>query len=265
MSAHIDILDQSESLKKPFYASVGLHVAAFAFLIGYGALAGRGKILWGDPNSLGGGGVVGITPVSQIALPSRGGPVNPVANDTESNVPQPPKEETAKKPARTEDPDAIALKSKRFKRKLTDVSASYQRYRSNPNQRNNQLYSSAGQAMSSTMFGGMSGSGGVGVGAGSPFGSQYGYYVDLLRQRVSEKWRTQDVDPRLQTAPPVIVSFDIQRDGTVSNIRFLQRSGTSTLDFSAQRAIMEASPLPPLPAGYTGRSATIEFWFQLKR
>jgi TonB family protein len=119
--------------------------------------------------------------------------------------------------------------------------------------------------MSSTMFGGMSGSGGVGVGAGSPFGSQYGYYVDLLRQRVSEKWRTQDVDPRLQTAPPVIVSFDIQRDGTVSNIRLLQRSGTSTLDFSAQRAIMEASPLPPLPAGYTGRFATIEFWFQLKR
>jgi protein TonB len=265
MATHIDILDQTESLKKPFYASAGLHVAVFAFLIGYGALAGRGKILWGDPNSLGGGGAVGITPVSQIALPSRGGPVNPVANDTESNVPQPPKEETAKKPARAEDPDAIALKSKRFKRKLTDVSASYQRYRSNPNQRNNQLYSSAGQAMSSNMFGGMSGSGGVGVASGSPFGSQYGYYIDLLRQRVSEKWRTQDVDPRLQAAPSVVVSFELQRDGSVSNIRFLQRSGTATLDFSAQRAILEASPFPALPAGYTGRSVTIEFWFQLKR
>ncbi len=265
MREHVDILDQTESLRKPFFASIGLHIAVFAALVGYGAVVTRGKFTWGDPGSSGGGGVVGITPVSQIALPSRGGPINPVANDTESNVPLPPKEEKAKVRTRAEDPDAIALKTKRTKRKLSDVSASYQRYRANPNARGNQLYSSAGQAMSSTMFGGMSGSGGVGVGAGSPFGTKYGYYVDLLRQRVSEKWRTQDVDPRLQTAPPVIVSFDIQRDGSVSNIRLLQRSGTSTLDFSAQRAIMEASPLPPLPAGYSGRSATIEFWFQLKR
>ncbi len=265
MPAHGDILDQAESLKKPFLASMGLHVAVFAFLVGYGAVVTRGKILWGDPNSLGGGGVVGITPVSQIAIPSRGGPLNPVANDTESNVPLPPKEETAKRRERAEDPDAIALKTKRRKVRLSDVSASYQRYRANPNPRGNQLYSSAGQAMSSTMYGGMSGSGGVGVGSGSPFGNRYGYYVDLLRQRVSEKWRTQDVDPRMHSAPPVIVSFDIQHDGTVSGIRFLQRSGTATLDYSAQRAIVEASPFPPLPAGYSGRYATIEFWFQLRR
>ena len=34
---------------------------------------------------------------------------------------------------------------------------------------------------------------------------------------------------------------------------------------AAQRAITEASPFEPLPAGYDGSSATIEFWFQLKR
>ncbi len=265
MPGRVDILDQPEPLGKPLLASIVLHVAVFAFLIGYGAVASRGKILWGDPNSLGGGGVVGITPVSQIPLPSRGGPLNPVANDTESNVPLPPKQEKAVKRQVAEDADAVALKAKRSKRKLSDVSASYQRYRSTPQPGSNQLYSSAGQAMSSTMFGGMAGSGGVGVGAGSPFGSRYGYYVDLLRQRVSEKWRTQDVDPRLQTAPPVIVTFEIHRDGSVSNIRFLQRSGNATLDFSAQRAILEASPFPPLPAGYTANSAMIEFWFQLRR
>ncbi len=33
---------------------------------------------------------MGITPVSQIPLPARGGPMNPLANDTESQVPEPP-------------------------------------------------------------------------------------------------------------------------------------------------------------------------------
>jgi protein TonB len=112
---------------------------------------------------------------------------------------------------------------------------------------------------------GMTGSGGIGVGTGSPFGSRFGYYVDLLRQRVGEKWRTTDVDPRVQTAPPVVVTFTIHRNGSVSGVRIAQRSGNAVLDTSAQRAIYDAAPLPPLPAGFERDSATIEFWFQLRR
>jgi periplasmic protein TonB len=265
MPSRVDILDQPESLGKPLLASVLFHAAVFGTLATYGFISTTGKFLWGDPHSLGGGGSVSITPVSQIPLPGRSGIRNPVANDTESHVPQPPAETKAKKQVEREDPDAISLKGHRRAKRLADMAASQQRFRANPNERHNQLYSSTGQAMTSAMFGSAPGSGGVGVGIGTPFGDRYGYYVLLLRQRVSEKWNTRDVDARLQTAPPVVVSFDIQHDGSVRSVRFLQRSGNSALDFSAQRAILDASPFPPLPAGYSGSSATIEFWFELKR
>jgi len=61
------------------------------------------------------------------------------------------------------------------------------------------------------------------------------------------------------------VSFEIRRDGTIGAPRIVQESGISTLDFSARRAILEASPFPPLPAEFTRSTATVEFVFELKR
>jgi protein TonB len=61
------------------------------------------------------------------------------------------------------------------------------------------------------------------------------------------------------------VTFEIVRDGSVRNVRLLQRSGNLALDNSAQRAILQAGPFPQLPADYNRDSASVEFWFQLKR
>jgi len=55
------------------------------------------------------------------------------------------------------------------------------------------------------------------------------------------------------------------RDGSVRNVHVIQTSGNQTLDYSAQRAIYDASPFPALPAGYERNDATIEFWFELRR
>jgi TonB family protein len=115
------------------------------------------------------------------------------------------------------------------------------------------------------MFGAQTGTGGVGMGPGGAFGSRFGWYRDLLEQRVAQKWRTDEVDPRLQTAPPVIVAFDLLRNGSIRDTRVLQSSGNLALDRSAQRAIYEASPFPSLPPEYDREAARIEFWFQLKR
>jgi TonB family protein len=103
------------------------------------------------------------------------------------------------------------------------------------------------------------------VGTGAPFGTRFGAYALLLSERVAQKWRTDSVDSRIRTLPAAIVTFEIQRGGQVRNVRVVQSSGNVLLDNSAQRAIFEAAPFPPLPNAYEGNSAVIEFWFQLKR
>lgn len=264
MAPHIDILDQTESLRNPLLGSTALHVGVFAAVFLSTVIGGGKRDSWGDPNSLGGGSV-SINAVSQIPLPSRGGVVNPVANDTDSRVPQPPeRKKAAERKVRAAEPDAIPLKSKRMARRLSEIVGSNQRYR-RPETGENQLYSAGGQGLVSPMIGATGGGGGVGVGTGSPFGNRFGYYVDLLRQRVAQKWQTADVDPRMKSAPPVIITFNIQRDGTVRDVRVVQRSGNAVLDYSAQRAILEASPFPGLPPGFERNDANIEFWFQLSR
>jgi outer membrane biosynthesis protein TonB len=42
-------------------------------------------------------------------------------------------------------------------------------------------------------------------------------------------------------------------------------SGSFDLDTSAQRAVLDANPLPPLPAGFDKNEATVELQFQLKQ
>ncbi len=262
MAPHVDILDQPEQLRRPFAGSLVLHVSVFAALTWYSVLSGR-REYWGDRNPGGGSSMV-VNVVGQIPLPSRGGVVNPVANDTQSEVPEPKPEPVKKAIVKEPEPDAIPLPSRTAPKKPSRKQASTNTYRAKQNDRPNQLYSQEGQALATPLIG-MAGSGGIGVGRGSPFGDRFGYYVDLLRQRVAQKWRTGDVDPRIRSAPPAIVTFTIRRDGSISSVRLAQTSGNLALDYSAQRAIADGAPFPPLPAGYDKNDVSIEFWFELKR
>lgn len=263
MTAHVDILDARESWRKPLLLSVVLHGGLLAAIALAGYAGNRPREQWGNPNSLGGASV-GITPVSQIPLPSRGGPVNPLANDTESRVPEPPpsKQELRRQAAR--EAAAVALKSKSQPKRPARADTTTKRSNLKSPESPGQLYSSTGRALSSPMVG-QTGSGGVGMGRGGAFGSRFGSYRDLLEQRVGSRWRTNDVDSRLQTAPAVIVTFTIHRNGSVSDLLIEQKSGNSALDYSAERAIREAAPFPPLPAAYDRNEARVEFWFQLTK
>jgi TonB family protein len=115
------------------------------------------------------------------------------------------------------------------------------------------------------MFSEMPGAGRVGTGANTTLGSRFGAYSALIQERVTQHWRTGDVDANIRTGPQVVVSFEIRRDGSVGALRVTQESGISTLDFSARRAILEASPFPPLPQAFERSSATFEIVFELKR
>jgi len=261
MAEHIDILDEREALGKNFAGSLALHISAAAFLVKSARMLSHAPEAWGDPNSFGGG-AVGVNVVKQVPIHARRGLPNPLANETESVVPQAPVKKVEAKPeAKAKEPDveAIPLKGRDAKKREQTAQS---RYRPPNEYRPNQIYGVDAPALVNPMMG-QAGGNGIGVGPGTPFGNRFGYYADILRQKIGEKWNTGGIDPRLQTH--AIVTFTILRNGAIRDVKVRDSSGNYLLDSSAMRAIYDASPFPPLPAGYEKNEANIELWFQLKR
>ena len=262
---HTDILDQPEPLGKSLAGSVALHLSVGTALLMSAWIGHGSRVQWGDVNG-GGMGSVAVNVVPRIPMPGRSGPINPVANDTESVVPTPPPKTKAQRKVEEQELNAIAIKSRNANKKASRAASAPNKFREQQQDLPNQVYSNAGQAVVSPMYG-MTGGGGVGIGTRSPFGTQFGWYVNLLRDQVARNWRTGDLDPRLRTAPPVVVTFTIRRDGSVApgSARITQRSGNQALDYSAQRAILDAAPFQALPPQFQRSEAEIEFWFELRR
>jgi TonB family protein len=259
MRQHADILDQQEPLKKAFLYALTLHVTIAGGFALYSWVESH-RDTFGEKNA--GGGAIGIQAVNSIPL-SHSGMQNPLANDTQSQVPQQPtKKEQAKR--EKESPDAIPLKM-REKKRLTDVAAEKQRFRPFKELDQNQVFAKQAPQVSNPLFSAMAGSGRIGTGANTTLGTRFGGYAQQIQQMVAQKWRTSDVDASLHTAPVVIATFDLMRDGRVQNLKILQQSGIPTLDYSVQRAILEAAPFPPIPPGFDRDSARVEFIFELKR
>ena len=265
MNHHASALDRPEPLGRWFAGSVGLHGLIAASLVLFGWLESQPRDVFGDTKG-GGIGSVAVNTVSSIPLPQRSGPVNPLANQTESRVPEPPPKPKPKPQVKAPEPDAIPLKSRYAERRPSEPASVRNKYREKEIDPPNQLYHPSGEAAVSPMIQ-MSGGGGVSLGDNSPFGQQFGWYATYLRNRIAQNWRTTDVDPRLHSLPQVIVTFTIQRDGSVppGSVRVEQRSGNTALDFSAQRAILDAAPFQQLPREFPRNSADVEFTFELRR
>jgi protein TonB len=84
-----------------------------------------------------------------------------------------------------------------------------------------------------------------------------------MRDRITQHWNTAAV--HALPSQKCAVSFTIARDGSVSNVQVAQASGSYLLDNSAKRAVMDANPLPSLPAQYNGNEVPVTLWFQLKQ
>lgn len=259
MTAHADILDQRDSLKGAFTGAMLLHAALFGGLALSAFLKGHVEPI-GAPNA---GGAIGIEVTSSIPLPHRG-PKNPVANPSESEVPQTPVKEKERVKEPPPPKDAVALKS-RNKKKPELVASAKQRFRPFDQLEPNQLTQQEAPSVSNPMFAAKQGSGQVGTGENTTLGTRCAGYGAQIQQLVAQKWKTADVDARITNAPTVIATFDLLRAGMARNVQILQRSGIATLDYSVQRAILEASPFPPIPAACDKESAKVEFWFELKR
>jgi protein TonB len=262
MPSRGDILDRPERLWGSFWGSVALHlsVAAAAVLLAW-IQARHPHENWGDIHG-GGMGSVAVNAVARIPLPTESGPVNPVANDTESRAPEPPAKVKARAKVEEPDRDAIPIPGRNVRNKPAQAASAPNKFREQQEDLPNQVYSQSGQHMVSPMVG-MTGGGGVTMGNNSPFGAQFGAYADMVKNKVQRNWRTSDIDPRIQTPNEVIVTFTINRDGSTPqrSVRIVQSSGNRALDASAERAILDAAPFTPLPQQFNRDSADIEFHF----
>jgi len=259
MTQHADILDQQEPLSRAFLFALALHVT-IAGSMGLYAWMNSMRESFGAKDA--GGGAIGIEAVNSIPL-AHTGMQNPLANDTQSQVLQQP---TPKEQARQEkvSKNAIPLKS-REKKRLTEIASERQRFRPFKEIDPNQVFAKQAPQVSNPLFSAMPGSGRIGTGANTTLGTRFAGYAQQIQQLVAQKWRTSDVDANIHSGPTVIATFDLQRDGRATNVKILQPSGIPTLDYSVQRAILEASPFPPIPQGFDKDSARVEFWFELKR
>jgi protein TonB len=199
--------------------------------------------------------------VASIPLPNQGGAENPVANDTKSQVPTPPtpKEKPKVLPkAKTPPADAIPLKSNKTQpKKQAEPQPAPNKFREKETFNPSQLYSPGGPRASSSMYQ-MPGGGGVGLGDNSPFGDQFGTYANIIRDSIARNWNPMKVG----SAVSVVVTFTIHRDGSVSGVTVTTRSGNPTLDFSAQRAVLDAQ-LPALPDKFPRNQADVTLKFEL--
>ncbi|MEP6714605.1 MAG: TonB family protein [Terriglobia bacterium] len=252
----VDTFDQREPLGKAFAGSLLTHGA----LVGAAVMAGmlNLKSNWGvqHPSS----GSVGVNIVSTIPIPRNAGPTNPLANDTKSIAPQLPTPQKAKPVLKAPPPDAIPL-SRRVEtpKKLTRAQEAATLFK--PQEyKTNQVYSKTPQAANSPLFG-MKGSAGIDVGPASVLGTRFGGYVDLMSQRISQKWNTAAINA--SPSQKCMVSFTISRNGTVSNVQVTRPSGNYLLDTSAKRAILDANPLPALPQQFDKNEVTVELGFQV--
>jgi TonB family protein len=107
---------------------------------------------------------------------------------------------------------------------------------------------------------GCAGGGGGGGGGGGAFGD-FSYYGLAIQNRIAANW-----SPAFVSGEAIcIVYFRIIRSGNVVGARVEQSSGIPFYDQSALRAVLESSPMPPLPAQFPDDTVGIHFRFRYKQ
>lgn len=113
---------------------------------------------------------------------------------------------------------------------------------------------------SRTPFGGTaSGSGGTGarIDVGDFCCQQY---LAAMQERILRNWES-----RQQTLGTTILTFTVQRDGTLSAVAVERSSGNPTLDFIATRALRLTQRIPPLPTEYPNQTLLVHMTFEYQR
>ena len=262
MAADVDIFASEGNVRAPLLGSVALHAALFGLaLFGYLIPSGRGEN-WGS--GAGGDGAMSATLVRTIPLPAAPTQTQNVLANESKGLAQSLPQETPK-----EEPKAIPIPERETKHKGARESA---QKKPPPKEiakvEDNQIPYGQGGPVSGP-YGSFTAGGTKGglsfTGGSGDFGSRFGWYVDAVRRKVSENWLKYEIDPNIDAARRVYITFEITRSGQPENIRVEQSSGIPSLDLSATRALQRIDTFGPLPPDYAGRYVAVEFWFDYHR
>jgi TonB family protein len=84
-------------------------------------------------------------------------------------------------------------------------------------------------------------------------------YLATMSALIRRNW-----DPNQRVAGSVMIQFQIQRDGTLTDIQVQNSSGYIALDMAAQRAVLVTRQMPPLPSAFTAPNLGVHINFQYR-
>ena len=94
---------------------------------------------------------------------------------------------------------------------------------------------------------------------------RFAYYLATLRNKIGSRWvPPQGVDARNRPIKTTVY-FRVHRDGKISQAAVETSSGYAFFDQTAMRALISATPLPPLPAGFTDNYLGVHFGFEFQQ
>ena len=99
--------------------------------------------------------------------------------------------------------------------------------------------------------------GGAGVTALEGGDFPYTLYIEQMKRTIGSHWLRPQIG---DTA--AIIYFVIDRDGSMRDAKIETPSGNGLYDRAALRAVLESSPLPPLPFGYNGTYLGVHLKFR---
>ncbi|RXH56569.1 TonB family protein [Granulicella sibirica] len=243
--------------------SIVLHAAIAGVLVGYAYLHIPHGKTWGDSSPT--AGAIQATMVATLPLPPKQ-PVkedNVLASETPSPAPVVEKEKTIPPPNPKDIPVVVKTPPKTKPVKVAEKQADPIKHPElkPPPPTKATTGETSGMRIAQATIQLKNGTASVTVQDRS-FGARFAYYVEAVNRRVSQNWYTQEADPRASQGKRTTVLFDIDREGTPSNVRVENRSGSPSLDTSAVRAVQRVDGFGPLPQG---DHITVEFSFDYKQ
>lgn len=82
-------------------------------------------------------------------------------------------------------------------------------------------------------------------------GWDLGPYARRVQERVQSNWHVPEAQMVLRQKGWVAIHFNVQKDGSVTDLQVVRPSGIPSYDQSALDALRSSNPLPPLPAEVT--------------